>query len=344
MTKELHEETAGGRKEVLPVLATADAEDDLALTAPSGQALDDCERVLASFAPATQATYRRAVERFAVWTYGRGVSSWKQITDRVLADYVEHLRDVRALGHASATVEVSAIRTVARAMGCPVLDGPLASATLTTMRKSAEIQKRRRGQAVPLRWAKADAAACVAEAEGSVIGLRDAAIFAVMSDGLLRIGELVALDCEHVIAEEDGSGRVFVARSKTDQAGRGASLYLGASTLERVRTWQDAAGIADGPLFRPMRRGGHVQDGRMTTRGLNMVIRKRAKAIGIEGASGHSFRIGSAQSLAEAGASVIDMQNAGRWADPRMPGHYSEGQRAGRGAVARLRYPEEAKQ
>ena len=74
-----------------------------------------------------------------------------------------------------------------------------------------------------------------------------------------------------------------------------------------------------------------------------MVIRRRAKAVGVEGASGHSFRVGSAQSLAEAGASVVDMQNAGRWADPRMPGHYSEGQRAGRGAVARLKYPEAAK-
>ena len=176
-----------------------------------------------------------------------------------------------------------------------------------------------------------------------MIGLRDAAIFSVMSDAMLRISELVALDCAHVTAEENGSGRVFVARSKTDPGGRGASLYLGPDTLKRIRAWQEAANVAHGPLFRPMRRGDHVQDGRMTTRGLNMVIRKRAKAIGIEGASGHSFRIGSAQSLAEAGASVVDMQNAGRWADPRMPGHYSEGQRAGRGAVARLRYPEEAK-
>lgn len=340
MTKE-HDDTVGA-DEVLPVPVSKEAE-ETALTAPSGQALEDCERVLASFAPSTRATYRRAVERFATWTHGRGVSSWKQVNDRVVADYVEDLRDARGLGHASATVEVSAIRTVARAMGCPVLDGPLASAALTAMRKNPEMQERRRGQAVPLRWAKADAAACLAEAEGSVIGLRDAAIFAVMSDAMLRISELVALYCEHVTGEEDGSGRLLVARSKTDQAGRGVSLYLGPSTLERVRAWQDAAGIADGPLFRPMRRGDHVQEGRMTTRGLNMVIRKRAKAVGIQRASGHSFRVGSAQSLAAAGASVVDMQNAGRWADPRMPGHYSEGQRAGRGAVARLRYPEEAK-
>ena len=204
------------------------------LAAPSGQALEDCDRVLASFAPLTQATYRRAVERFASWTRGRGITNWKQVTDRLLANYVEHLRDARGLGHASATVEVSAIRTVARAMGCPVLDGPLASAALTTMRKSAEMQKRRRGQAVPIRWAKADAAACVAEAEGSVIGLQGRGdLRGDVGRDFCGSRELVALDCEHVTGEEDGSGRVFVARSKTDP-GRdvGASLYLGPSTLE----------------------------------------------------------------------------------------------------------------
>ena len=247
------------------------------------------------------------------------------------------------LGHASTTVEVSAIQDggeVPWAVRCWTVPWPRPRST--AMRKNPEMQKRRRGQAVPIRWAKADAAACLAEAEGSVIGLRDAAIFAVMSDALLRLSELVALDCEHVTDEEDGSGRVLVARSKTDQVGRGVWLYLGTSTVKRVRAWQSASGIAVGPMFRRMRRGGNVQPTRLTTRGLNLIIRRRAEAAGVKGASGHSFRVGAAQSLAARGASVVEMQAVGRWADPRMPGRYSEAQRAGRGAVARLRYPDEA--
>ena len=336
MTKE-HEETTG-REEVLPVPATADAEEVVALTAPSRQALEDCERVLKKFAPKTRATYQREVERFAVWAHGRGITAWADVNDRPLADYVEHLRDVRELGHASVSVALSAVRSVARAMGCPTLDGPLASAALTSMAKSPEVQKRRRGQAVPIQWSEADAAAILAEREESVIGLRDAAIFAVMSDALLRVSELVALNCEDVTGGHHGSGSVFVARSKTDQAGRGASLYLGGSTLKRVQAWRDAAQIADGPLFRRMRRGGNVQETPLTTRGLHLVIRRRAKDAGIAGASGHSFRVGSAQSLAAAGASLVELQVAGRWKDPRMPGHYAEAQQAERGAVARLRY------
>ena len=226
----MEHENRTGREEVLPVPASTD-ETAVTLAAPTGQALEDCDRVLASFAPATQATYRRAVERFAPWTRGRGITNWRQVTDRLLADYVEHLRDVRALGHASATVEVSAIRTVARAMGCPVLDGPLASAELTSMRKSAEIQKRRRGQAVAIRWAKADAAALLGR--GGRVSDRTQGrgyLFGDVGRDCCVSAELVALDCAHVTAEENGSGRVFVARSKTDPGGRGASLYLGPST------------------------------------------------------------------------------------------------------------------
>ena len=42
--------------------------------------------------------------------------------------------------------------------------------------------------------------------------------------------------------------------------------------------------------------------------------------------SGHSLRVGSAQSLAAAGASVVEMQQAGRWKSPSMPGQYARKQ------------------
>ena len=48
--------------------------------------------------------------------------------------------------------------------------------------------------------------------------------------------------------------------------------------------------------------------------------------------------MGSAQSLSAAGAGVVEMQQAGRWMLPDMPGRYARAQLADRGAVARLRY------
>ena len=53
--------------------------------------------------------------------------------------------------------------------------------------------------------------------------------------------------------------------------------------------------------------------------------------------SGHSLRIGAAQSLAERDVSLAELQRAGRWKSPAMPGYYVRGQEASRGAVPRLR-------
>lgn len=62
-------------------------------------------------------------------------------------------------------------------------------------------------------------------------------------------------------------------------------------------------------------------------------------AAGVEGfISGHALRVASAVSIAQAGDSVVDMQNAGRWKSPQVPAHYAKVELAERGAVARFFY------
>jgi integrase len=54
---------------------------------------------------------------------------------------------------------------------------------------------------------------------------RERALLSVGYDTMARRSELVALDVEDFSFMEDGSGRVIIRRSKTDQAGEG-SVYL----------------------------------------------------------------------------------------------------------------------
>ena len=79
---------------------------------------------------------------------------------------------------------------------------------------------------------------------------------------------------------------------------------------------------------------------RASPTGTDPIIAKRAADAGVENGrvSGHSLRVGAAQSLAAAGAGIVEMQVAGRWKSERQPGRYARNQLAGRGAVARLRY------
>lgn len=91
-------------------------------------------------------------------------------------------------------------------------------------------------------------------------------------------------------------------------------------------------------MFRAIRRGGHIQKKRLTDVSARKIIKKRAEEAGVNGfISGHSLRVGSAVSLAKAGATVVDMQVAGRWKSSQMPAHYARGELAERGAIARYK-------
>ena len=55
-------------------------------------------------------------------------------------------------------------------------------------------------------------------------------------------------------------------------------------------------------------------------------------------ASDALLRVSELATLTAAGASVVEMQQAGRWKSPSMPGQYARHQLVSRGAVARRRY------
>ena len=155
----------------------------------------------------------------------------------------------------------------------------------------------------------------------------------LMIDCLLRISEVVAVNVEDV-------GKVLtVESSKTDQTGRGEQLYIGEHTRRAIHDYRIAGNVESGALFRRVRWYKHITPNRLSANGARHAIKRWAEAAGVEGfTSGHSLRVGSAVSLAQAGASVIDMQTAGRWRDPKMPAHYASAELAERGAIARFKY------
>ena len=284
----------------------------------------------ASLSAETRRAYAGALDRLDTYLDGAALD------DRALASYLGHLFE-HGRSAASAGLVVAAAKLRARLLDHVSPVGVATERVLAGFRRAS--RDRGRGQVVGIRWEQADAAAALAARFGGLAGLRDAAILAVASDALLRVSEVAALDVEDLTGEPDGSGRLTVRRSKTDQEGGGAVQYLGPSTLSRVRAWLNAASISTGPLFRRVRRGGHADASRLQARSIRNIVAERAANAGIDGRiSGHSLRVGAAESLAAAGASLVELQTAGRWSSPAMPGHYARGMLAGRGAVARFRY------
>lgn len=85
-----------------------------------------------------------------------------------------------------------------------------------------------------------------------------------------------------------------------------------------------------------MFKGDRAANERLGANGARRAIKSYAEVAGIERASGHSLRVGTAQELAQRGANLAELMTAGRWENADQAATYVRNQSAGKGAVARL--------
>ncbi|MBU2976875.1 tyrosine-type recombinase/integrase [Alteromonas sp. C1M14] len=195
----------------------------------------------------------------------------------------------------------------------------------------------------------------------NLLEMRDLAIVNLMFDGLLRADELVRVKLEHI---DKRNNALLVITSKSDQSGQGSYRFISSSTIDMineyvneanydginrtVRSTEDPRRINKGILFRRVSNRGHAllpyeehqhntQQHVLEYSSIYRVWKRVAKKADIkENITPHSGRVGGAVSLAEHGATLPEMQLAGGWASPEMPGHYSRQANVKRGGMAKL--------
>lgn len=266
--------------------------------------------MFASLSHNTQLAYRHALQNLDQYLNG------ERLTDSELAAYITHLHDN---GKSPATIAqvVAAVKWQLKKTD-ETIHLPITDTTLAGIRR--EGTDRGRGQVDGLTWQDVERVCLLAEIENTLAGLRDAAIIRLMSDCLLRVSEVVAVN-----VSDFQEKTLTVQSSKSDQEGAGESLYICDTTRSVLKQYRERAGITQGAVFRHIRRGDHIPSNRLTPHSARRIIKKRAANAGVEGfISGHSLRVGSAVSLAQAGATVVDMQVVGRWKNSQMPAHYAE--------------------
>ena len=306
------------------------------------------EAAVAALAPSTRRAYSSAWSTWSAWAAAHGRCELPARPVDV-ADFFEH-RHAAGLSPASVRMASAAIAKAHQVEDAP---DPTSAALVrhTLHRIGREGRHRGHGQVAGLSWAAAEAAASIAAASGTLAGIRDAALIRVGSDAFLRVSEIAALRVADVERSHDGAGTVALRSSKTDQHGRGELRYLGAPTVAAVERWLEAAaaagqesGAGTSALFRPLRpaRGGAylVVDAPLGAASIRAIVHRRAQAVdGVDGrVSGHSLRVGAAQSLAAAGAGLTELQEAGGWKSPVTAALYVRAEGARRGPVARRRY------
>jgi site-specific recombinase XerD len=263
-------------------------------------------------APATRRAYRSDFRAFSTWCQARGLAALPAAPETVAA----FLAASAAAGLRPSTIgrRVAAIRYAHKLAGHD--DPPTNSETV----KATVRGIRRTLGAAPVRKAPATAdkvVAMVTVGRTDLKGVRDRALLLLGFAGAFRRSELVALDIAD-LEFCDGGLRVRIRRSKTDQEGVGVTIAIVAGSIacpvRAVRDWIQAAGLLEGPLFRPVRKGGHVGSTRLSDRTVATVVKAGARRVGLNAAdySGHSLRSGFLTSAATRGASIFKMMDVSR--------------------------------
>ncbi|AKM33102.1 integrase [Pandoraea faecigallinarum] len=138
--------------------------------------------------------------------------------------------------------------------------------------------------------------ALLATCDDSLRGKRDRALllFAWASGGRRR-SEVVRATCENVRRNGPADYIYTLAWSKTNQQGAdlpGNQKPVTGAAAAALTDWLAASGIETGPIFRRVRRGGHVGEA-LSEASVRDIVRERCALAGLEGNfSAHSLRAG----------------------------------------------------
>ena len=301
-------------------------EDDAALIAAAAES---------SQAPATRRTYASLWRRFEAWCHARGYQSLPAATVAVAAYLVARAQtaapatvglDAAAIGHYH---RIHSLPNPAAAEGVKIVLAGLARNNQSGNQKQARAISR------------ADLAAIKATAcqprigrggrleswrHARARGLQDHVLCALMWDAMLRRSEAAALIWSDIRRADDGSGRLTVRYSKTDQRGEGKVLWVSAATMSALTIYAALMIRHDvDPIFA------------LSPCQISNRIAAACTAAGLgTGYTGHSLRVGAAQAMAAANIGLAAIMDTGRWQSSRMPARYTRNAAAAQSGMAQL--------
>ena len=190
-------------------------------------------------------------------------------------------------------------------------------------------------------------------------GARDAALLALLYGCGLRRGEAAAIELADVdmggkrtpfaprhISRIEGNeitinraeSAAVTVRGKGDKA---RTAYATGGALAALHAWCAVRGGAPGPLVCCVWRGGHVRvRGRLSTKAVNDIIRRRAELAGVASFSPHDLRRSFAGDMLDAGADLATVQQLMGHASPATTSRYDRrGERTRQRAAGLLRVP-----
>lgn len=218
----------------------------------------------------------------------------RQVGQRLVAAGLR--RDLRAPAPATLDRRIATWRALHRMRN---LASPFEAPLVRQARARARVALGRRPVPKSARPITRDVLEAMLAATGpGMAGLRDRAILTLgFASGGRRRSEIAGLMRADVDLDEvDATGRIWIALhgTKTTAPGQTPRLILKGRGARAVVAWIDAAGIAEGALFRRVSRTGAVLGAGLTPAGVGQIVKRTLDAAGMAAdfASAHGLRSG----------------------------------------------------
>jgi integrase/recombinase XerD len=279
------------------------------------------KRLDGAYAPATMRSYRADVEAFENWCHVQGNDPFPAEVETVCRFLEDQGKDKMP---STVRRRLYAIRKVHRLLRLPD----------PTYDEDINLTMRRVKRAKPIRPKQAKGlthnylSRFVESEPDTPWGLRNRAMLSLGYELLTRRSELVALRNDDIEDRPDGTLRVLIRRSKSDQFGEGRIAFTSVKTARLLRRWMDLRGADIEWLFCPIYQSQPINRDLSTTT-VKRVIKEAAKRAGFDACeiaafSGHSMRVGAAQDLLKSGFDTAAIMRAGGWKSVNVLARYLE--------------------
>lgn len=217
----------------------------------------------------TRRAYGRALTEFLDWFQVAGATGLNKAT---VAAHVAYLRD-----NGKPASSINQRLTAIRKLGQEAADNGLidqSTAQAISRVEGIHTDGKRLGN-----WlSKQDAQRLLDAPDGSTVkGLRDKALLAVLLGCGLRREEVAGLTVAHLQQRE---GR-WVVVDLVGKRNKTRSVPMPSWAKAAIDEWCKAVGITSGFIFRPLRRGGHIQPGAMTAQAVFDVVCEYSGLLGL---------------------------------------------------------------
>lgn len=259
----------------------------------------------------TRTAYRKGWSKFVAYCAGEGISDPLSVTPEKVASFFVQVA-TRPNPQSGIIPSMGTVMLYKSAVNKKYLDADKPSPTShPVVRSTLKGLARLRGSSTRKVEALREyhIQAMLQAAPNTPIGKRDAAIIAVGFAGALRRSEICNLnveDIEFLDLSDDCEDRMIltIRQSKTDQQGKGQRVPIldgnAIRPIHRLRQWLGSSGIATGPLFQTMKRGGHLRGKPMHHSDIPRIVKHYAELVGLnpKDIAGHSLRAGFVTSAA----------------------------------------------